>query len=112
MVAVDVDAHELGRPPVLRAGPHGLAHLALTGEGGQGKHDDDAGHHRQQRHIGDPQLAAEEGQLAADDGSEVYGVSAEQDLGRVLQKVAHADGGDQHRQSFQPGAMAGRPVPR
>ena len=44
-------------------------------------------------------MAAEEGQLAADDRSEVYGVSAEQDLSRVLQKVAHADGGDQHRQA-------------
>ncbi len=66
----------------LGAGAHGLPILLLRWSR---QSDDDTGHHSQQRHIGDPQLAAEEGSWA-DDRVKLYGVSAEQDLSRVLQK--------------------------
>ena len=97
MVAVHVDAHELGRPLVLRAGPHGLAHLGLAGEPGEGQHDDDADQHGDQGHVGDVHPFNGQGALG-DDGGKHLGVGAPQQQGGVLQKVADADGGDEHRQ--------------
>ena len=98
--AVDVDAHELGRALVLRAGPHGLAHLGLAGEPHQGDHDDDTDHDGHQGHIGDGQLPAEQtdGLEPGDNRGKALGVGRPSQLGHLLQKVADADGRNQDGQ--------------
>lgn len=95
--AVDVDAHELSGRLILGAGPHGLAHLGLTGEPGEGQHDDDASQYGNQRHIGDVHTGDGQGALR-DDGGKHLGIGAPQQQGGVLQEIADANGGDEHRQ--------------
>lgn len=95
---VDVDAHELGRALILRAGPHGLAHLGLADEGGQRQHDDDAGGDGQQRDVGNGELAVEKLHSACDYGRIGLGGGLPDQQSGVLEEIADADGGDQHRQ--------------
>ena len=96
---VDVDAHQLGRRLILRAGTHGLAHLALVDERGEADHDDDAVRDRKKRHIGDGQLAAEQLHRPLNHrGIDTRGCLPDEKRG-VLEKIAHADGGDQDREA-------------
>ena len=96
---VDVDAHELRRRLILRAGTHGLAHLALVDERGEADHDDDAGRDREKRHIGNGQLAAEDLHSARDHGGIGARGGLPDEQRGVLEEIAHADGGDQDRKA-------------
>ena len=116
---VDVDAHQLRRPLVLRAGPHGLAQLGPAGEKGEQHHDDNTRPHGEQGDVGDGQLPAEQpqgiglplGVGGGDEGGIPLGGGPPDELGRVLQKIAHADGGDEHRQGGGlPQGFVGQPL--
>ncbi|MPM45677.1 hypothetical protein SDC9_92367 [bioreactor metagenome] len=102
---IHIDAHELRRALVLRHSPHGLAHFGSARKRGQRQHDHEARGHRDHRRIGDAELAAEQGHAAffrkAEEGGKNLGVRAPQQQRRILEEVAHADGGDQHSQRWR-----------
>ena len=60
---IDIDAHQLRCPFVLRTSPHGLAHFGLASEPNQGDHNDHTGENGHQRHVGNGQLPVKQGEV-------------------------------------------------
>ena len=110
--AVHVDAHELGGGLVLGAGPHGLAHFGAAGKPGQGQHNDHAGQHGDDSHMGNGKLAVKELDGAgAHHGGKHLRVGLPQQQGGVLEKITHADGGNENGQrGGLPQGFVGQPL--
>ncbi len=74
----------------------------MAGEHGQRQHDHETRGHRDHHHIGDVELTAKQGHAAfsrkAEEGGKHLGVGAPQQQRRILEEVAHPDGGDQYGQ--------------
>src|ERR1700682_4953520 len=99
--AVDVDAHELGRVPVLRCGTHRLAELAPVDEDREQGDQDRRCHHHE--HILEPDENSADVRLPTltvrQQVREVDGCRTVPQEHDPLQGERHPDGGDQRRQS-------------
>ena len=106
---VDVDAHQLRRAAVLADRQHRVAGRRVVDKQRQRRHDDQAGQDRDHRFDRDGQLAVKQVDRlqAAHHRGEALGVARPQKLRHLLQKIAHADGRDQHGQAR---GFAQRPV--
>ena len=94
---VYIDAHQLRRAPILGDSQHGVAHLCFIHKQRKARHNGGGSKDRCKRLARDDECAVKQAQrLQRDDRRKGFRRGAENEKRKILQKIAHADGRNQH----------------